>query len=916
MHRRTDSFRSIASRRFGVIPAVLALAAGTSVGLAQEGGPGDGVEVSDMDLVELHVNKEDLTKVLQLLSLQSQRNIIPSPSVEGTVTADLYSVTFYEALDAILNSAGYGYLEEGNFIYVYTKEELAAIEEAKRQRVAQVYTLDFLNATDARSYVEVMLSGDGASISSTAETEDFQLQSAGPSGADQYASDATLVIYDYEENVAQIVQMLEELDTKPQQVLVEATILQTALSEANAYGVDFSILSDLDFFDFAGSGGPLGVVDDLISGTSTDGADNDIAAPEPTGLGSSTGVAVNSNIGNVAGAGTLKVGVVNEDVAVFMRVLDSVTDTTIVSSPKLLTLNRQAARVLVGQRVGYLNTTFTDAATTTSVEFLDTGTELAVRPFVSKDGLIRLELRPQISSATFRNIIDTNGNTITIPDEDTTELSTNIQVRDGQTIVLGGLFTETTTANRRQIPVLGNMPLIGAAFRGHDDTTNRSEIIFMVTPSLVNDTRLTEDGDLAMEFVDHAVMGARDGLLPWSRERLVGQWLIKARNYADEGKLDNAVSMVRKALNLMPMSPDARALLEDLTNEKHRMPSRSIMEGVLNKELLGGPLEPADGRRRGTWWKQREQAAVEQAQHEAAKNAAAMNTGRETASQSNDANNGEEFSSADSDESFQQRSAVTPLFSEPASVESIEAGFGEDESTAEFAEAETAEAAPAFEELFVNAPVWTGLSEQEIAELSAKPYSEEGFEVAEERFETPSELGFADPAFASSFEDVPGDAMPVESTVIEVAEVDVPVVETVTEPVAAAESIPAIEPASTVASQGPAFVPAVQNGPVQTATLVVPRFDTGGWVYSERVAYFGDPSSLLIGSDTFEWVPLNSAFGVEPATSEVMAGQAWVMVPDTTGGGMYRAVVPTWASFEGFAPERFSSVTDLVDDQR
>ena len=137
-----------------------------------------------------------------------------------------------------------------------------------------------------------------------------------------------------------------------------------------------------------------------------------------------------------------------------------------------------------------------------------------------------------------------------------------------------------------------------------------------------------------------------------------------------------------------------------------------------------------------------------------------------------------------------------------------------------------------------------------------------------------------------------------------------------TEPVAAAESIPAIEPASTVASQGPAFVPAVQNGPVQTATLVVPRFDTGGWVYSERVAYFGDPSSLLIGSDTFEWVPLNSAFGVEPATSEVMAGQAWVMVPDTTGGGMYRAVVPTWASFEGFAPERFSSVTDLVDDQR
>ncbi|MFG0305460.1 MAG: type II secretion system protein GspD [Phycisphaerales bacterium JB040] len=911
MHRRTDSFRSIASRRFGVIPAVLALVAGTSVGLAQDGGPGDGVEVSDMDLVELHVNKEDLTKVLQLLSLQSQRNIIPSPSVEGTVTADLYSVTFYEALDAILNSAGYGYLEEGNFIYVYTKEELAAIEEAKRKRVAQVYTLDYLNAVDARAFVEIMLSGDGASISSTSETEDFQLQSSGPTGADGYAAEATLVIYDYEENVAQIVQMLDELDTKPQQVLVEATILQTALTENNAYGVDFSILSDLDFFDFAGSGGPLGVVDDLISGQSTDGADNDIAAPEPTGLGSSTGVAANSNIGNVAGPATLKVGVVNEDVAVFLRVLDSVTDTTIVSNPKLLTLNRQAARVLVGQRVGYLNTTFTDAATTTSVEFLDTGTELAVRPFVSQDGLIRLELRPQISSATFRNILDNNGNTITIPDEDTTELSTNIQVRDGQTIVLGGLFTETTTANRRQIPVLGNMPLIGAAFRGHDDTTSRSEIIFMVTPSLVNDTRLTEDGELAMEFVDHAVMGARDGLLPWSRERLVGQWLIKARNYADEGKLDQAVSMVRKALNLMPMSPDARALLEDLTNEKHRMPSRSIMEGVLNKELLGGPLEPADGRRRGTWWKQREQAAMQQAQLEAARNAAVANTNRERGADEGESNNGEEFSSADSDESFQQRSAVTPLFSEPAQVESIEAGFGEDEASATIAEGQTAKAAePSFESLFDNAPVWTGLSEREIAELSSEPYSEEGFEVAEERFETPSELGFADPAFASAFEDEPGAIEAPEAVE------NFQTAEAVTEPARIPAATPVAEAVRTATARTGTRGPVAQDGPEQTATIVVPRFDSNGWVYSERVAFFGDPETLLIGAEGFEWVPLNSTFGVEPATSEVLAGQAWVLVPDTTGGGMYRASVPTWATFGGFEGERFSSVFESVDDQR
>lgn len=540
------------------------------------------VDVSDYDLVDLHVNSEDLGNILQLLSIQSQRNIISSNNVQATVTADLYGVTFYEALDSILHVNGYGYVEKGNFIYVYTSEELAEFEALSRQVVTKIITLDYLNAIDAAAFASELISESG-SITSNAQTEAFSITDGVPSGADNYANTATIVIHDFEENIDEITALIAELDTKPAQILVEATILQTSLNEANAFGMDFALIQNLDFTDFVGTGGPLSIVDGLISGA---GETIDGTAVNAPGNGHGTGLS--STAGNTSGPATLKAGFVNGDVGVFLRVLDEITDVTVVSNPKLLTLNRQPARVLVGTRVGYLNSTTTDTSTTQSVEFLDVGTQLSVRPFVSKNGLIRLELRPQVSSFTLRQVSDGAGNNVTIPDEETTEMNTNVMVRDGQTVVLGGLFTETTTAARRQVPVLGDIPLIGSAFKGYDDETRRSEIIFLITPSIVNDTVLSEAGDMGNQYIEHARYGARKGLLPWSRERRVGQLLISARELADDGQIEDALDKVDRALRLMPMSPDARALRTELTSEFRNTPSRSLIEGMIHNELHFG----------------------------------------------------------------------------------------------------------------------------------------------------------------------------------------------------------------------------------------------------------------------------------------------------------------------------------------
>lgn len=540
------------------------------------------VDVSDYDLVDLHVNNEDLGNILQLLSIQSQRNIISSKSVQASVTADLYGVTFYEALDSILHVNGYGYIEKGNFIYVYTSEELVEFEALSRSMVTKVITLDYLNATDAAEFSKMLLSENG-SITANAETESFTITDGVPTGADGYANHAIVVIHDYEEQVEEITSLIQELDVKPVQILVEATILQTSLNEANAFGMDFALIQNLDFTDFVGTGGPLSVVDSLISGS---GETVDGTRVNAAGGGHGTGVS--STAGNTAGAATLKAGFVNGDVGVFLRVLDEITDVTVVSNPKLLTLNRQPARVLVGTRVGYLNTTTTDTSTTQSVEFLDVGTQLSVRPFVSQNNKIRLELRPQVSSVKFRNISDNSGSIVTIPDEDTTEMNTNIMANDGQTVVLGGLFTETTSTTRRQVPVLGDIPLIGNAFKGYDDSVSRSEIIFLITPSIVNDTVLAEAGDMGNQYAEHARYGARKGLLPWSRERRVGQLLIDARNLADTGDIEKALSKVDRALRLMPMSPDARSLRTELTGELRSMPSRSLTNGSYHNELHFG----------------------------------------------------------------------------------------------------------------------------------------------------------------------------------------------------------------------------------------------------------------------------------------------------------------------------------------
>jgi len=582
----SDHANSTSSR---LLPALLAAACGlalSSAVVAQDADPfasgglkssSAEVSVSEHLTVDLHVQDEELANVLQILSLQSHKNILVSGDVSATVNANLYNVTFYEALDAILNVNGYGYLERGNFIYVYTLEEIAELEQAERQAVTRVVQLNYLNANDAAEFVSPLLSEIGQ-IQASGDVDAWTLPDGSPAGDETFALSATLVVRDYPEHVEEIVELLADLDERPAQVLVESTILETSLRELNGFGVDFSFISDLDFSDFVDIGGPLGTTQGIINGG--DGTADGLSPAD------NQAVSGTSSPGNVAGGNaTFKLGIIDDNISFFLRALDDITDVTVLSRPKVLALNRQPARVLVGRRIGYLSTTSTETSTTQTVEFLDTGTQLKFRAFVGNDGFIRMELHPSTSTGETREASSAGGAAVTIPEEVTQEITTNVLVRDGSTVVLGGLFRESTTLSRRQVPVLGDIPILGTAFRGHDDDTRRSEIIFMITPTIVNDQVLTEAGDTAADYVENVRVGSRAGLLPWSRDRQSAELNMKAERAALDGDPAKALHLLRRSLELNPNQPDAIRLREQILQQQQRTPSRSVLEDVFDAEL-------------------------------------------------------------------------------------------------------------------------------------------------------------------------------------------------------------------------------------------------------------------------------------------------------------------------------------------
>ncbi len=161
--------------------------------------------------------------------------------------------------------------------------------------------------------------------------------------------------------------------------------------------------------------------------------------------------------------------------------METIGDTNVIATPRLTCLNKHRAEILIGTQQGYVNSTSQNLTSTTqAVAFLETGTQLRLRPFISNDGMIRMEVHPESSTGTVTLV-----GGFTLPNKDVTEVTTNVMVPDGRTVIIGGLMREELDRTSNQVPLLGSLPGIGWLFRNKTETIQRHELIVLITPHIV-----------------------------------------------------------------------------------------------------------------------------------------------------------------------------------------------------------------------------------------------------------------------------------------------------------------------------------------------------------------------------------------------------------------------------------------------
>ena len=493
---------------------VAVLGAALLAGQVQAEEPAEDVVVQDAVLgqsIQTISFKKDMpiTDALRMLAQMYEKNIVPSANVDGIVTVtNLYDVTFEEAMQAILGT--HKYETKGNFIKVYTNEEYMADEDRFEN---YMFTLYYINAEEAQKLATALLSEFGTIAATTVVEGDME---AGK-GGDTLAVHDRLVVRDYPEVIESIRGMLSEVDVEPMQVLLEVTILKAQLTEATEFGIDWSNVPGVEL----------------------------------------------SNRGVDWTEGQLQVGISIDNITGLITALENITDTTILANPKILALNKQAGNLTIGTETGYRDSTTQNqsGSTTQAVAFLKTGTLLTFRPFIGRDGLIRMEIAPEQSSGGLQE--DGFGS---LPFKDTTSIVTNVMVKDGQTIVLGGLFQEDTTLNRGQIPLMGDLPGIGQLFRNTNDVSIRSELIILLTPHIIETPRQADGAD-RLEDALRLSNEIRQNITWLSRARLDEQRYADAVKLYTDGQPEKALAKLNSLFNIQRSYLDEVRLKERIIRE-------------------------------------------------------------------------------------------------------------------------------------------------------------------------------------------------------------------------------------------------------------------------------------------------------------------------------------------------------------
>ncbi|MBN1869062.1 MAG: type II secretion system protein GspD [Candidatus Omnitrophica bacterium] len=464
---------------------------GGAVGQEKTRSPEPAVMIDVLDLKAM-----EILDVLKLISQKSGLNIVAGQNIKGKVTVFLKDVEAREVLRIIVAAYGWAYVQDGeNIIRIMTDKEYETIFGYRfgQKTETRIEQLSFLKTADVVAVLNQMKSPAGKVIADQNagililidepkildqmdgvikkmdilnQTEIFILNYANAGDMSQKISELLtpstgvmrvdgrsnrLIVRDTVAKLKEIRALIEAFDQKNKEVLIEAKIFQVTLSDENKFGIDWeAMVSDYHGLNLA--------------------SDFDI-------------------LGSMEKRGKVGIGTIAADqYTVLIEALRMVGQTEILSSPRITAVNNTEAKILVGSTEPYVTTTTTtpSAGPTTSAEsvsFIDVGVKLFVIPTIHEDGFITMKIRPEVSSVV-RNI--TTGNNNTIPVVDTSEAETTVIVKDRVTIVIGGLIKEEKIKTTKKVPVLGNIPFLGMAFRSKDDLVRKTEIVLFLTPKIIS----------------------------------------------------------------------------------------------------------------------------------------------------------------------------------------------------------------------------------------------------------------------------------------------------------------------------------------------------------------------------------------------------------------------------------------------
>lgn len=422
--------------------------------------------------IDLDYKKSDIHDLMRLLADVGGVNIIVPDDIKARVTIRLRRVPWDQALDVILASKGLGYKMEGPGLYrIATNKELDTEFEAKLARaksmadseppVPEVFNLNYVNAKAVKQQLETLLSPKGS------------LQVDERSNA--------LIINDVSRNRGRIIDMLTRLDTQTPQIQIEARIVEARSTFVRQFGIQWGgnmsasqATGNATGLIFPNSVGLAGAAEDGQTPTAGVSANpSDFAVNLPAAIGTGSGGGIGLSLGSVGGALGLNLR---------LSALEDEGSVRIISSPKITTSNNVQASIKSGVSIPISVV----SANGVQTQFVPADLELKVKPSVSlRDCAVSMDIDVKKNEADFVNTGARGDPTLL-----TKEAKTTILVQDGDTSVIGGIYTRNSGMAYSKVPFFGDLPVVGWLFKTTRENDERSEVLIFITPKITNRSSL------------------------------------------------------------------------------------------------------------------------------------------------------------------------------------------------------------------------------------------------------------------------------------------------------------------------------------------------------------------------------------------------------------------------------------------